>query len=688
VVDALEFAETVPCVVKVAKRSASPAENSAEWAVLRNEASVLKELAKRHASSAQTLPCTCCYFVDRHMHYLVVEDCGVDLLTLLAWGNARWHIAAHLVGVVSAVEWLHERNIVHGNIRPENFLCKAVSWWEITVKLGDFTRSCTPGDLCEAPQDLKFSAPENATGAVASLSMDVFSLGLVLWQLLHNTARPALETDDAAALALLRTKQPALNKILLWPRCWNFMELVVLIEPQSRPKSSDVLQRLREVLMDPQFIPIFDACMQKATAGRTINLLAAVSPAFNPAVGEDATEEENPTPFGSPTLDCDQSSPLASRHATETEAWVPENREKEETRKNIVPSCQSTPTRLPVETVVKSAIMVLRAAQQELIFSSPFPQLDMFSPLIPAYRTGVVDDGGEYLRDVVKVLRIWRFCSPTYDSLLGALARNVRTQCCEPSEDALGESGIAVSTALRRLDQELRRLFDDARCLRKLRVHTGVALASDPGLRNCLLSLMRKRDCPQLPVLLPCVPDDWDGLPLPLRLQKNRFRLFFLCSHSKLPIPCGFDGAGHYITADVPSVHKVMPAVRISLWILTSVLKRPECDALPTVFFGAKLNTKQLQLQYLNAVLDLMAKPVSVAECTYILDAVPESGAVSHSAAKTLMSRANEAYAELLVLLRRHDLLRDKCTEWGMRQVGPLWIADADSAEIQVLRST
>jgi serine/threonine protein kinase len=248
---------------------------------------------------------------------------------------------------------------------------------------------------------------------------------------------------------------------------------------------------------------------------------------------------------------------------------------------------------------------------------------------------------------------------------------------------------VAITEGLKASVAKLRQLVDDTRCLRDFRTSSAKAVSDSIELSECvqvLTSPGTKRNCPQLPVLLPSVPRGWKGAGQPLRLRKNKCRLLFLCSHTKLPLLCGLDGAGHYITADAASVNKLAPVVQISLLLLASALKRPECGALPVVFFGAKLDTKELQLQYLNAVLDLMTKPVSVNEETYTLDEVPsEVGDANQMDLEALQhDHTNVAYNELLRLLQLHSLQREKCSEWGMRLVGHLWVTDSDEIEAEV----
>jgi serine/threonine protein kinase len=242
---------------------------------------------------------------------------------------------------------------------------------------------------------------------------------------------------------------------------------------------------------------------------------------------------------------------------------------------------------------------------------------------------------------------------------------------------------FALSGRLALLISELERLIDNASRVRNMRDPPVSGITQ--VLSDCIMYLTSRgsRDCPQLPLLLPCVPREWE-VSEPLLLRKVKCRLLFLCSFSKLPLPCGLDGSGHNITLTAQTSDKLAPLVALSLLVVVGALKQQSCEALPAAFFGAKLDTKELQLQYLYAVLDLVTQPASVTEQTYTLDTVLEFDASGCLDIENVRNQAEGAYVELSKVLQLHNLQRDKCAEWGMRQVKGLWIADSDVAEAQM----
>lgn len=98
--------------------------------------------------------------------------------------------------------FLEEKNIFHGNIRPENIFVTS----DGKYKLGGFS------DFeCKAT-DLDFSAPEVAEGKNPDLTTDIYSVGLIMYCLANNRALPfegGLTTKDEAVK--IRTEGTAIT---------------------------------------------------------------------------------------------------------------------------------------------------------------------------------------------------------------------------------------------------------------------------------------------------------------------------------------------------------------------------------------------------------------------------------------------------------------------------------------------
>jgi tRNA A-37 threonylcarbamoyl transferase component Bud32 len=111
-------------------------------------------------------------------------------------------------GAARALAAAHRRGLVHRDVKPANLLIGR----DGRVRLADFgiaraltsSRVTQPGTVLGS---IPYLSPEQARGEEASASGDVFSLGVVLFEML--TGRLPWEADTAAAMATARLYSPA-----------------------------------------------------------------------------------------------------------------------------------------------------------------------------------------------------------------------------------------------------------------------------------------------------------------------------------------------------------------------------------------------------------------------------------------------------------------------------------------------
>jgi len=182
--------------VKVLKPSISSTSSFALH--LEREARMLSELSHPNVSMLHEFVKT-----DSQL-YLVLEYIpGPDLAVLLARRPRLPPETAAIIGAAIArgLEHAHDRGIVHRDVKPANVLISLRG----EVKLIDFgiahrTRRSAAGEAAEV-ESLAFGtpaymSPEQILGDTADARSDLFSLGVVLYQMLSGT-RP-FENDDAS----------------------------------------------------------------------------------------------------------------------------------------------------------------------------------------------------------------------------------------------------------------------------------------------------------------------------------------------------------------------------------------------------------------------------------------------------------------------------------------------------------
>ena len=122
---------------------------------------------------------------------------GVSLRSLSAAGPLSIEQAlAVLEGALSGLAHAHGRGIVHGDLKPENILLASNG----QSKLVDFGLAAAVGTV-RAPGigSPTYSSPEAAAGAPLGVTSDLYSMALVLSELVAGTLPPGTDPATAAA---------------------------------------------------------------------------------------------------------------------------------------------------------------------------------------------------------------------------------------------------------------------------------------------------------------------------------------------------------------------------------------------------------------------------------------------------------------------------------------------------------
>ncbi|XP_054805230.1 serine/threonine/tyrosine-protein kinase HT1-like [Prosopis cineraria] len=190
--------------------------------------------------------------------------------------------------IARGMQYLHSQGILHRDLKSENLLLGG----DMRVKVADFGLSCQESESCTASEftgTYRWMAPEMLKDKNHTKKADVYSFGIVLWELLTSlTPYENMTPEQAAFAASQKNVRPPLPPecplafSCLVTRCWaanhhkrpHFDEIVSILEGYS--------ESLKE---DPEFfshfIPpapnasVFKECLPGCISGRKSGLCHA-----------------------------------------------------------------------------------------------------------------------------------------------------------------------------------------------------------------------------------------------------------------------------------------------------------------------------------------------------------------------------------------------------------------------------
>ena len=163
-------------------------------------------------------------------------------------GTLRWKEAVHFtVQILRALQHAHDRGIVHRDIKPQNIMLLSDGTIKITdFGIARFSRSNTKTITDRAIGSVHYISPEQASGAPTDARTDIYSLGVMMFEML--TGKLPFEADSPVSVAIKQIQSQPLR-----PRSLNPSIPVGLEEITMRAMQKDAAQRYQsaaEMLRD------------------------------------------------------------------------------------------------------------------------------------------------------------------------------------------------------------------------------------------------------------------------------------------------------------------------------------------------------------------------------------------------------------------------------------------------------
>ena len=192
------------------------------------------------------------------LQYIVMEY--IDGITLKEYINKQgaitWNDALFfMTQILRAVQHAHDKGIVHRDIKPQNIILLSNGDIKVTdFGIARFSRSETRTLTEQAIGSVHYIAPEQAKGEPTDEKADIYSLGVVLYEMLSGTV--PFEADSAVSVALMQVQADAKRLTDINADIPIGLEQICIHAMQKNPAeryqtASEMLIDIEEIIKNP-----------------------------------------------------------------------------------------------------------------------------------------------------------------------------------------------------------------------------------------------------------------------------------------------------------------------------------------------------------------------------------------------------------------------------------------------------
>ena len=188
-------------------------------------------------------------FGDR-LQYIVMEY--VDGITLKEYIEQQsvinWKEAVHFMGqILAALQHAHDKGIVHQDIKPQNIMLLQDGTIKVTdFGIARFSRADSDTTSENAIGSVHYISPEQARGEMTDDKADIYSVGVVMYEMLTGTL--PFQSDSAVSVALMQLQQDPKRPRDIIPTLPLGLEQITIRAMQKNP--NDRYGSAAEMLVD------------------------------------------------------------------------------------------------------------------------------------------------------------------------------------------------------------------------------------------------------------------------------------------------------------------------------------------------------------------------------------------------------------------------------------------------------
>ena len=192
------------------------------------------------------------------LHYIVMELIqGKTLKEIISEnGVLPWKWSVNIsIQIASALEMAHRNNIVHRDIKPHNIIITEDGIAKVTdFGIAKAVSNSTITAFGTTIGSVHYFSPEHARGGYTDAKSDLYSLGVVMYEMM--TGRVPFDADTPVSIALKHMQEEPVEPIKLNSTIPQVVNNIIMKAMQKDvnlryPSATEMLRDLRDALKDP-----------------------------------------------------------------------------------------------------------------------------------------------------------------------------------------------------------------------------------------------------------------------------------------------------------------------------------------------------------------------------------------------------------------------------------------------------